>query len=113
MSKHKTLAIEFYDLLGHVRQGSDAPWRDVLCLPNNVLDKLEEAMKDCDDSELEALLSAYDKLERQLIESLRGTWWLVGWPEHVINARFDSDANYGQCASREEALEGADEEYCA
>ena len=35
----------------------------------------------------------------------RAAWYVVSWPEHVRSPRFNSDADYTECATRAEAEE--------
>lgn len=103
--KYERIAIGFDDMLARIERDTDEPWRDVIGWNHKELDELEAEM--AHGNQDQATLDTHANLQRELILSLKSTWWQVSWPEHVINPRYNSDANYGRCRTREEALDGA------
>ncbi len=114
MAKHKTVAIEFSDLIDRIGRDTNTPWREVIGLNHEVLDSLVMQLAEtdlADTATLENLGREIDQAERQLIGNLTNAWWVVSWPEHVTIARYNSDANYARQGSEAEAVAIADAVY--
>jgi hypothetical protein len=52
----------------------------------------------------------YDIARTAFNNRIRATWWLVSWPEHIRNPRYDSNASYYP-TTEADAREQADEVY--
>lgn len=86
MARHKTVAVEGTDLYNRIFGHTDRTVQEVV--------GLDDVASDADES--------------AVVEALRGTWWVVSWPEHVTTPRYNGDANYGRCRDEAEARELAD-----
>jgi len=91
MAKHTPVAISGDDLAYRLETASASPWREVIgwnCA------ELDEAEWKATHEDTEANWKAVDALDNLERDKAFGGWWIVSWPEHVINVRYNSDANY-------------------
>lgn len=108
--RHEPVAIRFPDLVDRIGDG--------------VMDVLD--LLGITDKEIMRLLSRWDtgsaalndrideqieQRERDILAEMKDTWFRVTWPEHVKTPRFNGDATYAECRSKEEALADGAVEY--
>lgn len=55
---------------------------------------INEACQAADNPEFDRLCEEEDRLEAEYIREHENDKYVISWPEHVINPRYDSDANY-------------------
>jgi hypothetical protein len=92
-TKHTPVAIEVSELFDRLFSGTD---------DFDIVDALDLDILRPGDADGEC--ERYDAEVAAWLQTHRGQFVEVSWPEHVINPRFNSDATYAMVGSRERVV---------
>ena len=90
MAKHTPIAISGARLLDMIVRHTDTNWREVIGWDHDELNLLDAGGCSLTEAEQERREELDDEEATKVAEA----WWVVRWPDHVIHAQYNTDADY-------------------